>query len=138
MEHDDDEMVQMMMEFSRAAQAWERFLFASGGILALHKCFCWLVGWRWENGMPVLTSNTYLDVSLYLENGNDDAKCKIRSMGPAKANMGIGFRMTPSGIQDKEVEYRKEQSDNFASRFNAQISRLMNHGHAMERYTSQR
>ena len=35
-EHDDDEMVEMMMEFSKAAQAWERLLFASGGLLALH------------------------------------------------------------------------------------------------------
>ena len=69
--------------------------------------------------MPVLLSKTYLDVSLYLENSNDDAKCKTQRMGPDDANVGIGFRMTPSGIQYKEVEYRKEQSDTFASRFNA-------------------
>jgi hypothetical protein len=77
LEHDDDEMVEMMMEFSKAAQAWDQLLIASGGLLALHKCFWWLVGWRWENGMTVLLSKTDLDVSLYLENGNDDAKCKI-------------------------------------------------------------
>jgi hypothetical protein len=40
-------------------------------------------------------------------------------MGPDDANVGLGFRMTPSSIQDKEVEYRKEKSDTFASRFNA-------------------
>ena len=69
--------------------------------------------------MSVLLSKTDLDVSLYLTNGNDDAKCKIQSMGPDDANVGLGFRMTPSGIQDKEVEYRKEHSDTFASQFNA-------------------
>ena len=69
--------------------------------------------------MPVLLSKKYLGVSLYLENGNDDTKCKIQQMGPGDTNVGLGSRMTPSGIQDKEVKYRKEQSETFASRFNA-------------------
>ena len=81
-EHDDDEMLEMMMELSRAAQAWERFFFASEGLLALHKWFWWLVGWIWENEVPVLVSNTYLDVSLYLDNSNDEEKCEIEHMGP--------------------------------------------------------
>ena len=28
-DHDDDEMLELMMEFSKAAQAWERLLFVS-------------------------------------------------------------------------------------------------------------
>ena len=37
-EDDPNEMATLMVNFRRAAQAWERLIFASGGFLALHKC----------------------------------------------------------------------------------------------------
>jgi hypothetical protein len=36
---EDDELPTLMEDFKKAAQAWERLLFASGGLLALHKCY---------------------------------------------------------------------------------------------------
>ena len=33
-----NEKSKLMNDFRRAAQAWERILFASGGLIALHKC----------------------------------------------------------------------------------------------------
>ena len=64
-----NEKAKLMTDFRRAAQAWERILFASGGLLALHKCYWWMVGWKWTEGMPVLLEKSELDVSLALENG---------------------------------------------------------------------
>lgn len=34
------------------SQAWERLLHASGGALALKKCFWWLITWLWQSGRP--------------------------------------------------------------------------------------
>jgi hypothetical protein len=34
-----NEKVKLMNDFRQAAQACERILFASGGLLALHKCY---------------------------------------------------------------------------------------------------
>ena len=40
----EDESENALVEaFTTAAQAWERLLFASGGLLALHKCYWWLI-----------------------------------------------------------------------------------------------
>ena len=40
------EVEKMLADFKRAAQAWERILFATGGLLALQKCYWWVVAWR--------------------------------------------------------------------------------------------
>ena len=117
-----DEKMQLLTSFQRAAQAWERILFASGGLLALHKCYWWMVGWRWEQGMPVLLTPAETDVELCLENGNDKALSTIKQMGPDDANVGLGFRMTPSGTQQPEIKFRIGQSDKIAARL--QSSRL--------------
>lgn len=37
------------------AQCHERYLYATGGQLALHKCFWVLVAWEWENGQASLS-----------------------------------------------------------------------------------
>ena len=47
----------LMNDFRRATQAWERILFASGGLLALHKCYWWAVAWKWIDRMPGLLEN---------------------------------------------------------------------------------
>ena len=91
-----NEKSKLMNDFRRAAQAWERIIFASRGLLALHKCYWWMVGWKWTEGMPVLFEKSELDVSLALENGNDTAKSTIKHIGPNNVNVGLGFRMAPS------------------------------------------
>ena len=43
----------------RKAQVWERLLFASGGALALQKCFYYLVQWQWTpHGFPIMSRTT--------------------------------------------------------------------------------
>ena len=66
--------------------------------------------------MPVLLDKSELDVSLVLENGNDAAKITIKHMGPNDVNVGLGFRMAPSGTQKPEIDFRKKQSNSLASR----------------------
>ena len=69
--------------------------------------------------MPVLLEKSELDVSLALENGNDTAKSTIKHMGPNDVNVGLGFRMAPSGTQTPEIKFRKKQSDYLECRLGA-------------------
>jgi hypothetical protein len=49
----------LVSTMQRVAQVWERLLFASGGALALQKCFYCLACWKWiPHGFPFLTSVT--------------------------------------------------------------------------------
>ena len=61
-----------------------------------------MVGWGWDKGMPILLTPEETNVELCLENGNDKALRTIKQMGPDDANVGLGFRMTPSGTQKPE------------------------------------
>ena len=76
-----------------------------------------MLGWKWDNGMPVVLNPSKLDVSLQLENDNDTAKCKIQKMGLNDVNVGIGFRMSPSGTHQPEIAFHKSQSDVMVVRF---------------------
>ena len=69
--------------------------------------------------MPSLVTEQDTPMSLCMTNGLDTARSDIRRMGPHDANVGLGFRIAPSGQQDSEGIYRKEQSDILASRLNS-------------------
>ena len=48
----------LIPSMQKVAQLWERLLFASGGALAIQKCFYFLVDWYWDHtGFAVLSSN---------------------------------------------------------------------------------
>ena len=109
-----------MADFRPAAHAWERILFASGGLLILHKCYWWS-GCKWKDGMHDLLEPTELNVSLALKNGNcnDTEKSTTQQMGPNNVNVDLGFHMDPIGTQRQEINIRKKQSDSLAVRFGA-------------------
>ena len=50
-----NEKYNLMNDFRQAAQVLERILFALGGLRTLNKCYWWMVGWKWIDGIPKLT-----------------------------------------------------------------------------------
>ena len=72
--------------------------------------------------MPILLTPEETNVELCLENGNDKALSTNKKMGPDDANVGLGFRMTRSGTQKPEIQFRLSQSDKLDARL--QSSRL--------------
>ena len=72
--------------------------------------------------MPTLLTPEDTNVELRLENVNDKALSTIQQMGPDDANVGLGFRMTPSGTQQPEIKFRTGQRDKIDARL--QSSRL--------------
>ena len=84
---EDDELSTLMEDFKKAAQAWERLLFASGGLLALHKCYWLIIAWKWEKGLPIMRSIDDDDddsdsddgeFHLRITNGNDPNPREIK------------------------------------------------------------
>ena len=41
-----DKQLKLLTSFWHADQSWEHIIFASGGLLALHKCYWWVMGWH--------------------------------------------------------------------------------------------
>lgn len=101
---------------TRAAQAWERLLFASGGLLALQKCYWWMIAWEWEKGLLVAQPPSADRHQLRLTAGGDDAATPIKRLSLDNSNVGLGFRLAPSGNQCQEIRHRTALSDSIAMR----------------------
>ena len=46
-----------------------------------------------------------LPAAIQLTNGNNPTAVEITRLGPDDANVGLGFRMTPSGNQQLEINH---------------------------------
>ena len=57
--------------------------------------------------------------TIGLTNGNDDSSVEITRLTLEESNVGLGFRLAPSGCLLKEIEHRQNLSDAIASRVNA-------------------
>ena len=97
---------------------WERLLFASGGLLALHKCYWWLITWDWCNGLPVMRDPGVDDLKVCLAAGTDDETVPIKRLALGEANVGLGFRLAPSGDQQLEIRHRLLTSYSMAAKLN--------------------
>jgi len=94
-------------------------LFASGGLLALHKCYWWLISWDWNQDLPVPRSPAADSYTVGLSSGNDTAPVEIKRLSLDEWNVGLGYRLAPSGCLLKEFQHRKSLSDKMSSRVNA-------------------
>ena len=119
-EETDEEIPELLQKFRTAAQAWERILFASGGLLALHKCYWWLTSWKWDKGLPVMATvdDDVQPHILALTNGKDATPRTIKRLGPKEANIGLGCRLPPDGNHDDEASFKNDQSDSMAGTIN--------------------
>ena len=102
--------------FGKAAQAWERLLFTSGGLLALHKCYWWLIAWDWNQGLPRPRFISMDSHEIVLSNGTDDVPIAIKRLELDEANVGLGLRLSPSGDQAQEIAFRHRQVSLIAHR----------------------
>jgi hypothetical protein len=60
-----------------------------------------------------------LPAAIQLTNGNDPTAVAIMRLVLDDANVGLGFRMTPTGNQHLEIEHCTKQSNQLASRINS-------------------
>ena len=69
------------------AQDFERKLFTTGGALALHKFFWYLISWKWmENGTATMETNSEAPGKIHLtQEKNRETTAKITRKEPDKA-----------------------------------------------------
>ena len=96
----------------KVAQLWERLLFASGGALAIQKCFYYLVDWCWDhNGFPVLSSIiTSSDPQLVMISGRSTSKHTIPRVENNIGRRTLGVRLSPDRSFEDEFSHCQQQA----------------------------
>ena len=99
----------LISSMQMVAQLWEHLLYASGGFLAIQKCFYYLVNWCWDhNGFPVLSSNiTPSEPQLVMTSGRSTSTYTIPRV---KNNIGmrtLGVLLSPDGSFVDKFSHRQ-------------------------------
>ena len=102
----------LVSTMQRVAQTWERLLFASGGALALQKCFYYLVHWKWTpHGFPFLSSVTDIPTTLLqMTSGRSTSTTTIPRVESSIGKRTLGVRLAPDGSFTQEFAHRQEQA----------------------------
>ena len=90
---------------SSTAQHWEKLLYSAGGKLNFTKCNWYIVQWAWdENGIPSLMQQDELPAELFLTNGDDIVKTKIKRTATTDTLKTLGVLISPSGSNTNQYE----------------------------------
>ena len=87
------------------SQVHERYLYATGGQLALHKCFWCLVSWQWEDGSAHLTvydsdqseRDGTADTRVSIHQSQSGEREIIKRIGPHEAYRTLGAFISADG-----------------------------------------
>ena len=94
-------------QITRIAQDFEKKLFCTGGELALHKCYWYLIDWKWEeNGTPWMATRAESKGEIILTKGYCSEKITIERLECMEAVWTIGVRTCSSGQQITEFKFR--------------------------------
>ena len=85
-----------------SSKMWGRLVCLTGGDVALHKCSWQAIAWELIKGQLQLIAAT--EYRLIMEDGRG-AFSIIEFLGPDEPNVGLGFRLCPSGNQTPQFEH---------------------------------
>jgi hypothetical protein len=102
----------LIPSMQKVAQLWERLLFASGGALAIQKCFYYLIDWHWDHiRFPVLSSNLASPgPQLVMTSGRSTSSTSIPRVESSKGMQTLGVRLSPDGSFTDEFTHRQKQA----------------------------
>ena len=107
-----------MADFCKAAQPWERLLFALDGLLDLLTCYWWLIDLKWEKGLPIMTTVINTSAELMLTNENDTTQRTINCLGLEEVNIILGLCMPLNGSRADEMPFCTEKSNTLVGHVN--------------------
>jgi hypothetical protein len=97
------------------AQIWTELLAATGGKLALSKCFYYVLQWKFdEEGIPSHMTKEELEetgVQIKLTEPGEEHKTIITHHDCATAHRTLGMQKTPIGNQDEQLKKLQEKSE---------------------------
>ena len=102
----------LLTSIQKVALTWERLLFASGGALAIQKCFYYLLDWCWDyNSFPVLSSNTTLsDPQLGMTLGRSTSTHTIPRVINNTWKRAPGVLLSPDELFKDKFTYCQQQA----------------------------
>ena len=85
-------------QITRIAQDFEKKLFCTGGDLALHKCYWYLIDWKWEdNWESQMATRAESKGEMILTKGYRAEKTTIERLKCTETVHTIGVSICPSG-----------------------------------------
>ena len=97
----DDARGQAISRLQRGAQVWNDLTNLSGGSIAFHKCKWQMIAWELVRGELQMIKATEEEITL---RDNKGAVAIIEFLPPDQPNVGLGYRLCPSGNQSHELE----------------------------------
>ena len=111
------------------AQDFERKLFSTGGELALHKCYWFLIAWKWDDdGRGRMATIAEVPARIMLTKGLGTEKTEITRLECTDAQRTIGINIDPSGGQTSQYNKCLAQTRDWAKKVTgSQMSRALAH-----------
>ena len=118
-----DNSRQAVEKLATNSQKHERYLFSTGGRLALHKCFWTLMTYQWTNGKAEIVTyderrakqTTTEDNAIRLTQGGDfSKKYVIKRIGASTAYRTLGVFLAANGSQKKQKEVLQDKSEKWS------------------------
>lgn len=128
-------LVAMLCGLEIMAQKWEKLLYSTGGALELKKCFYYLVYWKWDDGIPYMsTGEDFSDTSINLTYGGDNEQKQIERKETDESHRTLGVMVTPNGDFGAQHTKQKRFDHDYGHRLQAsnlspELSRL---SHSMQ------
>jgi len=99
-------------QIEKNVEYYSRLLFTSGGKLALHKCFCYILEFQWKGGKKSMVNTAEKYPSLHIDQTFTGNKEKIVLLNPNAGRKMLGTINAPDGnTKDQENElYEKAQN----------------------------
>ena len=96
-----EQIAEVHKRAGESANLWAKIVRLTGGDIALHKCSWQMIAWELVKGRLELVTST--DKRLIMEDGHG-AFSIIEFLGPDHPNVGLGYRLCPSGSQKPQFE----------------------------------
>ena len=102
----------LISSMQKVVQLWKCLLFASGGALAIQKCFYYLVDWCWDhNSFSVLSYNiTPSDPQLVMTSGRSTSTHTIPKVENNIGRRTLGVHLSSDGFFEDEFSHRQQQA----------------------------
>ena len=104
---------------SKEFSSWQKLLQITGGDLALEKCTCSVMKWRWSStyGLPSLASSKDFPGTLTARSTLDpfSKQTQIKRLEPWEAQRQLGIRLPLTGSCSLEFQFRLQQSSSLAT-----------------------
>jgi hypothetical protein len=119
---DYPDLQDMLDDFEKAAQRWERLLFTSGGALEMKKCLWYCLYWHWdaEGREQATIFGKEGGPELQISRGMDkESKTAINRKEVTASRKTLGVRLEPMGLFNDDFDFLLTKAKRYATRLEA-------------------